>query len=407
MMNTEFAIERKKDLLALIEDVDITPTMHKNAEAKYQAITNFLENCGLSIRIYPQGSFALGTVIKPKQAKRKGEYDLDVVCEVAYDKSLMTPSKLYEEIKKWLSDSGMYKDKLDFYDECITITYSECDNFSFSIDIVPAVPEDSGDIAKMKLACADPQLCDTAIAISKSIKVSEWGRSNPKGYHEWFNRINSKFLKYGKHTNRSQVFEEVKNFYDSVEKIPSNLIRTPLQRVIQILKLHRNNYFENSKIKDFRVNTVIITTLVASIADNAPEHYDTFELLNFVLNELKCYSQLIDDPVQFRIKSPHRNIMSFDRGGWRINNPANPLDNLADTWQEDVRYSQCFFNWVNAVISDFEKITKGQDNEVAVNFVGWFGESVVKKRGYDKKYNINKPTPIEPVSQHKPWRLYE
>ena len=34
-MNNNFAVERKNDLLALIEDVDITFTMYKNAEQKY------------------------------------------------------------------------------------------------------------------------------------------------------------------------------------------------------------------------------------------------------------------------------------------------------------------------------------------------------------------------------------
>lgn len=406
-MNNNFAVERKNDLLALIEDVDITFTMYKNAEQKYNAITTVLENCGLPTKIYPQGSFALGTFIKPKKAKRKGEYDLDVVCEVDYDKSLMTPSKLYEKIKQLLSDSGIYGDKLDFYDECITITYSECDGFSFSIDIVPAVPEDSFDIEKMKTMSNEPDLCDTAIAISKAKNISEWGRSNPKGYRKWFDGINSKFLKYGKHTNRSKVFEQTKHIYDSVEKIPSNLTRTPLQRVIQILKLHRNNYFENSSVKQFKVNTVIITTLVAKIASDAPEYYDTFELLSYVLNELKNYSQLINNHTQFKQIFPQRDLISFDGRIWRINNPANPLDNLADSWQGNVRYPQCFFNWVDAVINDFEKLTDGQDSEVAVNFVNWFGESVVSKRGYDKKYNIKKPAPIEPVSQNKPWRSYE
>ena len=57
--------ERQDDILKLISQLDISPTMHKNAVEKYKALASFLEGCGIEADIYPQGSFAFGTVVRP------------------------------------------------------------------------------------------------------------------------------------------------------------------------------------------------------------------------------------------------------------------------------------------------------------------------------------------------------
>ena len=55
--------ERQKDILSIISSLDISPTMYKNAVEKYHAITKFLNDYGIDADMYPQGSFAFGTVI--------------------------------------------------------------------------------------------------------------------------------------------------------------------------------------------------------------------------------------------------------------------------------------------------------------------------------------------------------
>lgn len=40
------------------------PTLYKNAVEKYQALGHFLNDNGLEAEIYPQGSFAFGTVVR-------------------------------------------------------------------------------------------------------------------------------------------------------------------------------------------------------------------------------------------------------------------------------------------------------------------------------------------------------
>ncbi len=57
--------ERQKDILSIIRGLDISPTLYKNAVEKYQALGHFLNDNGLEAEIYPQGSFAFGTVVRP------------------------------------------------------------------------------------------------------------------------------------------------------------------------------------------------------------------------------------------------------------------------------------------------------------------------------------------------------
>lgn len=61
-MNT---FERQKDILSIIEKLDISPTLFKNATEKYKALAKYLNDNGLEADMYPQGSFAIGTVVRP------------------------------------------------------------------------------------------------------------------------------------------------------------------------------------------------------------------------------------------------------------------------------------------------------------------------------------------------------
>ena len=404
MLTERMIIERKADLIRLLEETDITYSMYKNAVEKYEAIVNVLKNSDIDAHIYPQGSFAIGTVVKPQRKSRNTDYDLDVICQVSYSKSSITATRLYEMVKKALENDGRYKGKLEFFEECITIHYAEISNCSFSMDIVPSVPEDSGRILLMKGLNERKDLCDTAIAITKSNNCSlEWGTSNPEGYKNWFNEINEKFHNYGYNTNRRTLFEKDRYMYVTADDVPKHIVKTPLQKVVQLLKLHKNTYFSNPKVENYKVKSVIIATLVANRAAQVPEYYDTFQLLDYVLKDLSSYSALRTNHVSFIASQPTKNIIKYNGKEWQIANPSNPFDNLADSWNEDNNYVEFFFRWLTAAIKDFGSILGEQDSTFGTNLVKMFGENAVKKSGYDKKYNLVPPTPINTQSQNKPW----
>ena len=58
-------INRDRYILNSLNDLDLTPTMEKNARDKYTALSKYLDEKGLDSDFYPQGSFLIGTTIRP------------------------------------------------------------------------------------------------------------------------------------------------------------------------------------------------------------------------------------------------------------------------------------------------------------------------------------------------------
>lgn len=63
--------ERIKNITKVVEQLDISPSLYKNAVEKYNNLAKFLNEKGIEADIYPQGSFALGTDGTSKQKKSK------------------------------------------------------------------------------------------------------------------------------------------------------------------------------------------------------------------------------------------------------------------------------------------------------------------------------------------------
>lgn len=75
IMNT---FERQKDILSIIEKLDISPTLFKNATEKYKALAKYLNDNGLEADMYPQGSFAIGTVVRPNVKNPDANYAMSL-----------------------------------------------------------------------------------------------------------------------------------------------------------------------------------------------------------------------------------------------------------------------------------------------------------------------------------------
>lgn len=358
--------ERQNDILSIIRGLDISPTLYKNAVEKYQALGNFLNDNGLEAEIYPQGSFAFGTVVRPSAKDSSASYDLDFICQVKGSRDDYTPIGLRDRVESVLKSSKTYEDRLKVYDKCFTIEYADIGEIGFSIDIVPAT--DESDITKQHLVLKSsaPDLIDTSISIPKcsSERKFQWITNNPKGLRKWFNDINAPFLASAKEAERMRIFKENSSVYASVEEIPDELERSALQRVIQILKCHRNNYY--ASLKDgytIKPISAIINVAAAKIAEHYTPDCTVFELLNFVLSELAIYGehQRITEK-DFTQRYGVRTVFSRPAGKWYIENPANPEDNLADQWNNDARIPNKFFQWIGIAQRDLITSLEQKDN---------------------------------------------
>lgn len=377
---------RRKDILRLIESIDISPSLYKNAVEKYQAITAYLVNHGFDADMYPQGSFALGTVVRPSKNNQDANYDLDFICQVKSSRNEITASALWEKLKEVLENSP-YADKLTEYDKCFTVEYADVNGVGFSIDIVPAADESTERKYKLQCDSEHPELIGTSIVIPDTgTQRSTWVTNNPKGYQKWFEKINEPYRLHSQLENRRAIFENYPGIFASIEKIPLELERSSLQRVIQILKKHRDEYYFKSNAT--KPISAIIGTLVAKIAATLPPSISVFELLEKVLDTLQKHNRNDD-------------MLYKKNGKWIIPNPANPEDNLADSWNDET--CDKFFRWINQAKIDFVDALNDEESRFRTTMENAFGLWFINKH-WNNKYCTVPSKPINPATASKPWR---
>lgn len=406
IMNT---FERQKDILSIIEKLDISPTLFKNATEKYKALAKYLNDNGLEADMYPQGSFAIGTVVRPNVKNPDANYDLDFICQVRGTRDDYSPSKLRDLIEEKLSSSDLYGGKLETYPECFTIEYAAINGVGFSIDIVPAAEENAENKKRLREKCNYPELIEDSISIPKqnSEKNYCWLTNNPKGFRTWFDSINAPFIEASKNDFRNRFFQNNRTIFASVEEIPNDLYRSALQRVIQILKYHMNVYYFNlPNGDDVKPISAIINVLAARIASGYDPYVTVFDLLEYVLGELSICAQQQDLEYKNYIQNyGERKYLSRADGKWNIPNPANPEDNLADRWNKDAKIPYYFFHWLKAVRKDLIDSLNVEDEQVfRTALENGFGEKTVSSVLGKKYCNDNKkPKPIVVERAAKPY----
>ena len=370
--------KRKQDIRKIIEGLDITPSMFKNAEEKYKNIAKYLNEHGLKVDISLQGSFAIGTATKPYSNGKDKAYDIDVICQ--FENEDLTSEEIRDSLISTLNDSEVYNDKIKEWPKCFTLEYAKFGDYDFSIDLVPTILDENPNICEKNIS--EKYLINVLKIATKESKY-DWYTINPRGYQTWFNDINSRFALYNRENRMRSLFEANKQIYASVEDIPEYFNKSSLQEAIQILKRSRDIYFSKIHKEDNKPASIIITTFAALIANNSSTDIDSIDLVFNVLKELNYYSS---DELSSRIVSP---IIKKD-GKWEFLNPVNDKDNLLDSWNKDKENVTLFFNWVKKANKDFSNIIDLNNNEHIGIMGNFLGNEIV-----DKLFERNK---IEKIS---------
>jgi hypothetical protein len=292
-----------------LEDVarllDIPDDLADEAIAKYEAVAAWLGDEDSPLRqyepeLYPQGSFRLGTPIRPLTAR--DEFDIDLVCRLKIAKESTTQQELKDRVGSRLKADEELKKILKERRRCWQLLYGD----RFHLDVLPAIP--------------DAERPGTSILVTDR-ELVRWQFSNPIGYADWF------YARMGPQV--TQLREAMaKATSASVEDIPVWRVRTPLQRAVQLLKRHRDLRFSCNA--DDRPTSIIITTLAARAYSGQPQTYDA--LLQIV-------------------RAMPRYIETREGMGW-IANPVHPGENFADKWNENAGRKQAFERWLQAVEAD-------------------------------------------------------
>ena len=153
-------------------EIEISPTEADKAKESYEAVGKFLNNNikQYDIRVFPQGSFRLGTVIKP--ISDKDEYDIDLVATI--DNKFTSAKELKNIVGDVLKASDRYSKKIEEGKRCWTIEYAESANYH--MDILPTMRSNTYSDTK------------ELIMTHKEDENSEYEfkQTNPEAYYDWF-----------------------------------------------------------------------------------------------------------------------------------------------------------------------------------------------------------------------------
>lgn len=350
-------------LEALADAIDIPEHMDQRARDRYKSIGQWLDRkesslVQLSPEISPQGSFLLGTVIRPIGDSE--EYDIDVVCTVNMSKTDTTMVDLKRsvgiEIKSYTTAHNMNHAPEDGR-RCWTLNYA--DDAQFHMDILPAIPDVERyrtllNESRATNLLANQNIVEAAISITDktlpqySTISSDWPISNPKGFAVWFASRQADVLT----ARKRRLVEQA--IYASVDDVPNYKVKTPLQRAIQLLKRHRNSMFGDDEHKPI---SVIITTLAAHV-------YNGEETIGAALRTiLRNMGQFIEE-----------------REGTKwVQNPVNPHENFADKWSEVPEKEKNFFAWLSQAQRDFGTYLAGSYNAIPDQLQERMTDTTIKK----------------------------
>jgi Second Messenger Oligonucleotide or Dinucleotide Synthetase domain len=344
----------------LAEELRVSDTRYEQAARSYKSLGDWLHRSASSVRnygpqVYVQGSFRLGTTIKPLNEAE--EYDVDSVCELAsLTKQQLSQAQLKAllgaEIEAYRRSQNMVK-PLREGRRCWVLDYA--DGAQFHMDVVPSLPNGLSQRTLLEAKGHDSRWAMTAIGITDrevwnfEIVSDDWPRSNPKGYAEWFkSRMAAVFER-----RRRMIAEKV---HAKVEDIPDYRVMTPLQSAIMILKRHRDHMFVDRS--DVRPISVIITTLSAHA-------YNGEETIGQAL--LSILTRM--DDFIFKVGSEYL-----------IPNPTDALENFADKWKAYPDRAVAFFEWLRQAREDFRRAATLVSRQMITESIARGVGSVVAER---------------------------
>ena len=322
----------------LAKAIDISDEMFEKAAKEYDALGKWIdeETPSYKISIYPQGSFALGTVVRP--ISDEDDYDIDLVCEFSQQYSLTARQLKVDVVKPLLMRYKRIKGDIVNKRRCWHVDYEDIPYFH--MDVIPAYAD------KPIIHITDH---------NEETDVYDYIGSNPSGYTKWFFERCKKqhTLLYENYVKEHRLVVAQAD----IEKVKRRKVKTPLQRAIQLLKLHRDIMFKNRDSKDKPVS-VIITTIAAQLYQ---EEDNTFDALKTILDNARQY------------------ILDKKRDGqYFIENPSYLGENFANKWNEHAERAAAFFEWIEKAKTDLvdEKLTGFNRTEMATNTKQAFGANI-------------------------------
>lgn len=382
----------------MVKLLELPDSAYDKARKRYEDLGEWFDRDESAVsennpHIFPQGSFRLGTAIRPLDESE--EYDLDLACKLrdGISKDSHTQETLKKligiELEAYRKARGI-KSELEPKHRCWRLEYQ--DDLSFHMDIVPCIPADEkrrkAILESIRKTGLDEYVAGSASQTTISITddrhegykhiCDDWNISNPEGYAKWF--------EYRMNPQQTRILLEKAQ----VDDVPLFKKKAPLQRVIQILKRHRDNWSKDNP--DLKPISIIITTLAARAYNGETG------VVTALGNVLEKMGGLV---------SPSKP---------RVPNPVDPEEDFADRWYRQdclhLRLEEHFNAWLLQARTDFQHITSTTDTEflcehIEEKFSLRVNESELKKQLGISVASVNIITPkthtIDRQDSARPW----
>lgn len=383
----------------MVKLLELPDSAYDKARKRYEDLGEWFDRdesavSGNNPHIFPQGSFRLGTAIRPLDESE--EYDLDLACKLrdGISKDSHTQETLKKligiELEAYRKARGI-KNELEPKHRCWRLEYQ--DDLSFHMDIVPCIPADEkrrkAILESIRKTGLDEYVAGSASQTTISITddrhegykhiCDDWNISNPEGYAKWF--------EYRMNPQQTRILLEKAQ----VDDVPLFKKKTPLQQVIQILKRHRDNWSKDNP--DLKPISIIITTLAARAYNGETD------IVAALGNVLEKMGGLVNPAKP------------------RVPNPVDPEEDFADRWYRQdclhLRLEKNFNDWLLQARTDFQHITSTTDTEslcesIEEKFSLRVNESELKKQLGISAASVNIITPkthtIDRQDSARPWK---
>jgi hypothetical protein len=331
----------------LVEDLgkslEPTETQLQTLERSYISTGKYLSECdefrGELLEIHAHGSRQLGTITRPQ--RRRDGFDIDLIARFdqkagvtysGHNGATLLLNRLHLAVSRYAHQHGL---KLHKWERCVTLEYAD----GMCADIAPVIdyPHYSALHGELHGQIPDRQL-------------KNFHPTNPRGFAKYFNQlaeISPNFL-------AMEVFKS--ETYDGVRRAdvvrlsdPDEVFGRLLCRLVQILKLHRNEAFHSApELSDLAPSSIFLTMLAAkSYGVEAPlPHTDPVHLFLSIIDKMPSMIQ---------------RTATWGEENWIVDNPTAPGDNLACAMNTKAK-QQAFIQWHSKLRSDIASIITAIDD---------------------------------------------
>lgn len=338
---------RKSALYSILDDIcrdlELSEAQLEAAKTSYEAVAEWLSGSAnpilRNLRLYAHGSAGLGTTVKPLGRE---DFDVDLICLVLGFTVDRSPAELKRLIGDRLKEHARYAAMLEEKKRCWRLNYAR----EFHLDVSPTIVN---------------VRCTNGGELVPDKKLRDWKPTNPSGYKALF-ETRAKLLP------RLRQQRTIIKDHAEVEPFPARVTgQGVLRRTVQLLKRHRDIYFQHTT-EEVAPISIVITTLASQAYEYCVRNFTFDTELDVLVDTIRMMPHFIET-----------RVVNGRREYW-VPNETTVGENFADRWNTEPARVGAFYAWHAKALSDFERVASLEGiDRITTNLEESLGDTVVRR----------------------------